>query len=299
MHCLLRWAAWGFLFASVGSAPVTTGFAEELLRSESAHVAAGKITAHKPVLAPAAELPLAHPIAAVIRFAEQEKQYLERKVHSVRCQVIKRERIDGELQEHQFLVMELEEQIRKDNAIERPMRVFLSFQAPAEVNGRKVLFVEGSNSGKMLVRKGGRRFSYAVLRIEPDGESARRESLLPITELGFGRLLDRQIAVLRSHAAIDPKGENTEVRHIKDAKINGRSCEVVRVRHPVRQPGLTFHQANVFIDAELHIPVRIDASDWPTAPGDECPLLAEYTYTNVQLNVNFPEATFDETRLKK
>jgi hypothetical protein len=151
----------------------------------------------------------------------------------------------------------------------------------------------------MLVRKGGKRFSYAVLRIEPDGESARRESLLPITELGFGRLLDRQIAVLKVHAQVDHSGENTEVRHIKEAKINGRRCEVVRVRHPLRQPGLTFHQANVFIDAELHLPVRIDASDWPATPGGECPLLAEYTYTNVQLNVNFPEATFDEPRLKQ
>jgi hypothetical protein len=277
----------------------TSGVTEEVSRSESTCPTAINATARLPELTAATEVPQSHPVAAVIRFARQEKEYLARTVRSVRCQVIKRERIQGELQERQFLVMELEEQIRNGDTIVRPMRVFLSFQSPAEVKGRKVLFVEGANSGKMLVRKGGKRFSYAVLRIDPDSESAQRESLLPITDLGFGRLLDQQIAVLKAHAKIDPTGENTEVRHIKDAKINGRRCEVVRVRHLIRQPGLTFHQANVFIDAELHIPVRIDASDWPTEPGGECPLLAEYTYTDVQLNVDFPESTFDEPRLKK
>lgn len=289
----------GIALAPVCSLTATIGIGEELSRVELARPASASIVADRPILAPQAAASQTHPLATVIQYAADVKRYLAQNVHSVRCQVTKRERIEGVLQENQFLVMELQEEVARGGIIQQPMRVFLTFQAPAEVKGRRVLFVEGANNGKMLVRKGGTRFSYAVLRIDLDSESARRESLLPVTELGFGRLLDRQIAVLRSHEKVDPTGQNTEVRHIKDAKINGRRCEVIRVRHERRQPGLTFHLANVFIDSELHIPVRIDASDWPTEAGGDNPLLAEYTYTNVQLNVDFPEATFDSDRLKK
>jgi hypothetical protein len=32
--------------------------------------------------------------------------------------------------------------------------------------------------------------------------------------------------------------------------------------------------------------------DWPETPGQQPPLMAEFTYTNVALNVNLSDATF-------
>jgi hypothetical protein len=287
--------AWGVFVISQRS----VGSAEELPRPGATQKVSTLATNDKPAQTATDEIASSHPLSAVMEFARAEKLYLRRKVQSVSCRLVKRERIEGKLQAFQFIDMELQEEIRNGDAVVRPMRVFLSFVSPSEVKGRKVLFIEGANKGKMLVRKGGRRFNYAVIRIEPMGENAQRESLVPVTELGFGRLLDRQIQVLASHAHVDPTGENTEVQHFTNAKINGRACEVIRVVHPKKQPGLTFHTANVYVDNELHLPVRIDASEWPEEPGGVCPVLAEYTYTDIRLNVDYPEATFDEDRLKQ
>lgn len=273
--------------------------AEELLRPNTADKVESSITANKPLVNDEVAIAPAHPLRAVIKYAQAERRYMQSHLQSVTCRLTKRERIEGELQKSQFIDLELEEAMLDGDVLVRPMRAFLSFLGPGEVTGRKVLFIEGANKGKMLVRKGGKRFNYAIVKVDPKSDMAQRESLVPITDLGFCRQLDRQIEVLKSHARIDPRGVNTTVEHGTDAKINGRLCEVIRVTHEERQPGLTFHRVNVFIDTELHIPVRIDAVDWPEEAGGKCPLLAEYTYTNVRLNVDLPEATFDEDRLKQ
>ena len=72
----------------------------------------------------------------------------------------------------------------------QPLSIYLRFLAPANVAGRKVLYVAGQNDGKMLVRNGGRHFDYVLAKIEPWGEAAQKESLVPITETGFNRAWD-------------------------------------------------------------------------------------------------------------
>jgi len=37
------------------------------------------------------------------------------------------------------------------------------------------------------------------------------------------------------------------------------------------------------------------AYDWPTTPGGEAPLIEEYTYYNVKLNVGLTDLDFDKT----
>jgi hypothetical protein len=296
MRCFSTVAHFAFVVGCSTLLTRATAVSAEELSSTDA-IPAAVTTVNKPVpLTPSAKAP--HPLDAVLKFARAESGYLTRHVQSWTCRLTKRERIDGELQENNFLDFELQEELRDATGITRPMRLFLTFYAPSEVKGRKVLFIEGQNQGKMLVRKGGKRFNYAIVRIEPNSESAQRESLVPITDMGFSRLLNRQIEVLESHARIDPTGENTKVQHFTNGKINNRPCEVIRITHEKKQSGLQFHEANMYIDNELHVPVRIDASDWPANADEPLPLIAEYTFTDLQLNVDFPEATFDEDRLK-
>jgi hypothetical protein len=279
-------------------APSRASFAAEVTKKLVSPAAAVSTSANKPVLPTPQVRPKRHPLAAVLKFARAEQGYLDRNVHSFSCRLSKRERIEEDLQDMQYLEMQFQEERRSGDGV-RPMRVYLAFLSPSEVKGRKVLFIEGQNGGKMLVRKGGKRFNYAVVKIDPLGEGAQRESMVPITDLGFGRLLGRQIEILESHARIDASGENTSVQHYTDAKINGRPCELLRITHARKQPGLQFHMANVYIDNQLHVPTRIDISGWPAAEGDSPPLIAEYTYTDLKLNVDFPESTFDPARLNK
>jgi hypothetical protein len=233
-----------------------------------------------------------HPLAWVLKFAHEERAYLQQTVRDFTCRVTKRERIEGELQDYYYIDMRIREQAYAGAEVMQPLSVLLEFLGPSHIEGRRALFVAGQNDNKLLVRKGGRRFGYVVMDIDPFGPSVKRESLMPITEIGFSHLLDRTIRTLEQDVAADPTGNNTIVEHIKTAVIDGRPCQMLRITHPLRRDGLQFYSASMSIDSELHVPVRFDVYDWPETPGQPAPLTAEFTYTNVKLNPNLSDATF-------
>jgi len=233
-----------------------------------------------------------HPLAPVLKFAHEERAYLQRAVRDFTCRVTKRERIEGELQDYYYIDMRVREQAYAGGQMTQPLSVLLEFLGPSHVEGRRALFVAGQNDDKLLVRKGGKRFGYVVIDIDPFGESVKRECLMPINEIGFSHLLDKTIRTLQQDIAADPSGDNTIVEHITTATINGRPCQMLRITHPARRDGLQFFSASMAIDSELHVPVRFDVYDWPESPGQEPPLTAEFTYTNLTLNPNLDDANF-------
>jgi hypothetical protein len=235
------------------------------------------------------------PLTAVIEYARREQQYMNRMVRDFTCRLVKRERINGVVQEMHFIDMAVRE-AQADSG--QPLSIYLHFLGPKNVLDRRVIFVEGANQGKILVRNGGKHFDYVIADVDPNSAAAREETLVPITGIGFNRLLAHMIDVLEKHRQIDAAGENTTAERIRGAKINGRECTVIRITHPQPMQGLEFHQANVFVDEELHAPVRVDYSDWPKIEGRPAPLIAEYTYTNLKLNVDLPDSTFSAARLR-
>jgi len=255
-------------------------------------------TSNRPVSPDAPPIAAGHPLLPVIEYARQEQGYLRRTVRDFTCRLIKRERINGILQDHQYIDMWVREEVRQGGRVVVPFSIYMQFLAPRKIAGRRVLYVDGRNDGKMTVRNGGKHFDYVVVDIDPYGESAMDESLMPVTQVGFGQILAQMIAVLERHAAADPTGENTKVEQITGAKLNERPCSVIRITHPASRPGLEFHRANVFVDDELHIPVRVDYSDWPRR-GDRSPRLnAEYTYTNLRVNTGLTGSTFSPRLLR-
>jgi hypothetical protein len=166
------------------------------------------------------------------------------------------------------------------------------------VQGRKVLYVAGANNGKMLARKGGTRFNYVTIKLDPLGDTALEETPVPITDLGFDVQTASIIDLLENDIKQDPLGENTKVTFYKAAKVSGRLSTRISVVHEKQSAGLEFHRAEVFIDNELRVPIRIEAYGWPTVAGKQPPLLAEYTYTKLQLNVGLTDADFDPAKLE-
>jgi len=256
----------------------------------------------RPLLRPKLPVPSRgpeHPLAGVLKFAKAQQAYLRATLRDLRCRVVKRERIDGKLQPFYHTHLELREEVRRSGQVVRPFAVYLEFFKPASAEGRRVLYIEGQNDNRMLARKGGKRFSYVVVRIDPFGEEARRESLVPINEISFSRMFDRIIDALERHRKVDPAGTNTRFQRFVKAKVNGRSCTVLRVTHPRQQEGLTFHIANVYLDDEYRLPIRIEAYLWPTEPDQPPPVSFEYTYVNVELNPGLTDAHFDEARVRE
>ncbi len=239
-----------------------------------------------------------HPLAWVLKYAHEERAYLQQTVRDFTCRVTKRERIDGELQDYYYIDMCVREQTYAGGRMTQPLSVMLEFLGPSHVEGRRALFVAGQNDDKLLVRKGGRRFNYMVLHVDPFGENVRRESLMPITEIGFSYLLDRTIRTLQQDVAADPSGDNTIVEHITTATIDRRPCKMVRITHPQRRDGLQFFSTSMFIDSALSVPVRFEVYDWPESPDQRPPLMAEVTYTNLTLNANLDDAIFSRANLR-
>jgi hypothetical protein len=190
------------------------------------------------------------------------------------------------------------EAVHQQGNIVVPLSIYLQFLGPARVAGRQVLFVEGQNEGKLLVRNGGKHFDYVTVQVDPDSENTRRESLVPITETGFNRVLNHMIDVLERHRHADPEGTNTKVARVPGVKINKRPSTMIKIEHATQQKGLEFHLANVYTDDELRVPVRVEYYDWPKYDGQQPPLIAEYTYTNLKLNANLDDAAFSPRVLR-
>ena len=76
----------------------------------------------------------------------------------------------------------------------------------------------------MLVQRGGAVMGHVALKVSPDSELARRESLLPITDIGFENMAQSLLGRLEEEMRLDPKGENTLVQYYQGAKLNDRIC---------------------------------------------------------------------------
>jgi hypothetical protein len=287
------------LFVMVVAALAADAAAAEPATEPSAASATRAVrTSNRPdAQSPSAAAP-SHPLSSVLQYARKEQEYLRRTVRDFQCRLVKRERIDGFLQDYQYIDMWVREELRNSERIVVPLSIFMQFAAPKRVAGRRVLYVDGTNEGKMMVRNGGKHFDYVVVDVDPYGESALEESLVPITQTGFNQILTRMIEVLERHVAADPAGDNTRVERIRGAKLDQRPCGVIRITHALKRPGLEFHRANVFVDDELHVPVRVDYSDWPARPEQQPPLIAEYTYTKLRTNVGLSDSTFNPRVLR-
>ena len=226
-----RWLGPG---VAVLLAVLGTGFRSQGVQAEETATAPTTLAAVTPTAAlrpnvAAPRPPAPHPLEWVLKFAHEEQIYLQRTVHAFTCRVTKRERIEGELQDHRYIDMWVRERTHANPRATQPPSVLLEFLGPSEIEGRKVLFVAGQNDNRLLVRKGGRRFGYVVTDLDPESSVVKQESLMPITEIGFSQVLDRTIRALEQDLAADPRGDNTIVEHITGGAANWRRARDYRV----------------------------------------------------------------------
>jgi hypothetical protein len=234
-----------------------------------------------------------HPLTPVYKFATIRYAYMRPRLRDFECMVVKKERIDDELGTRQHIHLKVRCQQIRDGRVVIPYSVYASWVAPQEFVGRKVLYVAGWNDGKMRVRKGGGRFNYLKVNLSPFSEAVMAESRYPITDVGLVRVAGRMIDMVEEHILIDPQGVNTKVAFFKDAKVSGRTCTRISIEHPQPWPGIGFHKASLYVDDKLHVPVRVESYLWPDEETGETPLLEEYTYIKLRLNVGLNDDDFD------
>ncbi len=222
-----------------------------------------------------------HPLEPALKIAQQGLANIDAMIQDYSATMVKRERIDGVLGEHEYMFCKLRHE---------PFSVYLSFLAPEAVKGQEVIYVAGQNDDNILAHAGsGVRAMVGMVSLKPSSMLAMQGNRYPITELGVENLTRRLVEV----AEHDKQFGECEVNFFPGAKVNGRICTCIQVTHPVPRRNFRFHLARVFIDDELKIPVRYEAYDWPQETGGQPVLMEEYTYMNVQVNQGFTDIDFD------
>ena len=220
-----------------------------------------------------------HPLAPFIRVAKGSLHEFDHNIRDYSCTFIKRERIDGELGDYQHIFMKVRSQ---------PFSVYMRFLQPFP--GREVLYVNGQNDGELLVLESGwKRRLLGRLQLDPEGAVAMRGQRYPITRVGIRNLTAELVRVAES----DLQYAECDVTVRPDMKVNGRLTTMVQIVHPNQHPEFHSFTSRVFFDNELKVPIHYDSFLWPAKPGEQPPLDASYTYSDLKINNNFTARDFD------
>ena len=234
-----------------------------------------------------------HALDPALRLAREILERIRTQVDDYSCTLVKRERIKGQLMNPEYMYTEVRNRKVQDGRVTTPFSVYMFFLKPTNIKGREVIYVEGSNNNKLVAHEGVGALQFVPpVWLKPTGTLAMRGQLYPITDVGIENLVLKLIERGERDRRLGP----CDVQFIKGAKINNRYCTVLQVTHPKKQPQFDFHIARIFIDDELRIPVRYAAYSWPEQEGGKPPVLEEYTYMNLKLNIGLTDADFVHTK---
>jgi len=234
-----------------------------------------------------------HPLLPVLRYALETHGQLAAKVRDYKCRLVKRERKDGRLLLYEVMDLKLRQPGTGPGGSGVPMAVYLKWHAPNKIEGREVVWTQGKNYNNLMATKGGEgNLKTFTLTVSLRSPRAMERTNYPISEIGMLNLAERLIQDGVKHMEIDTRRE-CQVRVAEGAKIDGRPCRYIEVVFPVEREGIRFHKAQIFVDQELQMPVRYASYAWPKQAGEEPPLLEEFTYANVKLNLGLSDEDFN------
>ena len=239
----------------------------------------------------AAPIAAPHPLDPALELARQSLGLMHAQVNDYTAVLVKRERINDELGDNEFMFVKVRNRKIEDNKVVVPFSVYLAFLKPAAVKGREVLYIENQNDGKLIAHEGGMKRMLGTHFLEPNGYLAMAGQKYPLTDIG----LENLVVKLIEKGERDKSYGHCQVEFIRDPgiKVSGRTCSILQVTHPEQKPHYEFHMAQVFMDDEWKIPVRYAAYGWPNKAGGEMDVIEEYTYQNIKINVGLTDKDFD------
>lgn len=238
-----------------------------------------------------------HPLDPALRYAEGELKRMQSEISDYEALIVKRERIKGVLNEYEYMYAKIRNRKVADGKIVVPLSVYLNFQKPANIAGREVIWVEGTNNGKLCAHEGGLLGRLPALWLDPNGPLAMRGNLYPISDIGIENLIAKLVERGTREKNADPMGQATIVTTTKGAKLgtgaDKRPCTLLQISHPTRLGGFEFKLAQIFIDDEYNLPVRYVAYGWPEEGEKGDKILEEFNYTKIKFNLGLTDSDFD------
>ena len=217
-----------------------------------------------------------HPLENAIKIAKESLE-AAKEIKDCSADFYKREIVSGKVVVHSMSM-----KYRK-----QPFSAYLYFHSPAK--GREVLYVDGKNDNKLLAHESGLKGIVGTVSLDPRSEEAMSESKQPITELGLHKLAEQMIKQWEEES----KYGECNVKYYPEAKLGEVKCVVIESSHPVPRKQFPAHMTRFFIDKSTKIPLRIEHYGYPPEKGAKPPLLEEYTYSKVKLNLGLSEIDFD------
>jgi len=230
------------------------------------------------------------PLDAALQIARDGLEHCRAEVNDYTATLVKRERVDGTLGEHEFMFVKVRNRKIANGQLVQPLSVYLMYLKPTAVKGREVVYVEGKNDGNIIAHEGGFKGRFLpTVPLPPTGMLAMRGQRYPITEIGIENLIVKLIE--RGETARQHPEVTCSFR--KNAKVKDRVCTVLEVIQPSPHPQLDFYQAQVFIDDNYNLPIRYISYDWPKRQGEPLEVIEEYNYVDLKVNVGLTDADFD------
>lgn len=229
-------------------------------------------------------------IREVLAIAAEAHQHLVTHLDDYTATFIKQERDnDGVLGPETEMYMKVQTGHRGGDE-DSPMRVYLKFLQPENVQGREVIWAEDLHDGKLLVREAGMLGLVPIPPLDPEGMLAMRNQRYPISEIGLTKLIEK----LLERGAEDIGDPNVTVTISKNHRVGDAEVHLIQVRRTEPKPGENdFSLAEIAFDPERHLILHYRAFGWPEAEGQPPPLLESYQYLDVKTNVGLTQQDFD------
>jgi hypothetical protein len=197
----------------------------------------------------------------------------------------KQERIGGDLNDIEQISLKVRQ---------APLSIYMKWHSGQK--GQQVIYVEGQNEGKMLVKPGGVKGRLTgTLSLDPLDDLAMAQARYPVMVVGLKSVAERIIQYQQEQ--ID-KGNGYVCEFRDDAVYDERPCYRCLVVYASREASPEYRKSEILIDKQLQMPVVLKNYTWsddadPTML-DELTLLEQYAYSEIKIEQKLADGDFDK-----
>lgn len=221
------------------------------------------------------EAPASHPLMPALKMGTDCLTALEQ-VTDYKATFIKRELVG-----RKTLDTRMELKLR-----EKPFSVYLKFLQPHA--GREAIFVQGENNNHLLVHDVGFASLAGTISLDPLGSYAMDENRHPVTSIGMTNMVTKLVETWLAEIGL----EGATVNYYPNAHIGQLPCKAIETSYSRKQTAARFQTTRLYVDKEHGWPVRLQAYDFPGRRDTEAPLVEDYLYTDLAVNVGLSDIDF-------
>ncbi len=172
---------------------------------------------------------------------------------------------------------------------QEPFSVYLKFVNPNA--GREVIYVQGRNKNNLIVHEVGIKSIVGTLELPPTGPDAMSDNKYPVTMIGLKTMLDKVIKQWETEGKL---GE-VKTQKYPDARLpSGEECVAYESLHPTPREEFPYHITRLWIEKKSNLAIRVEQLGFPQRNDKTPPIIEEYTYSKLKVNVSLADRDFDK-----